>query len=169
MLRNKCCFMKGINLSSILCGRPDAVADITGSSAYPDIKGMVRFYQLDAGVIVETKVRGLPDFNGKCQSPVFGYHIHGGMYCSGNSEDAFADALTHYNPEQCQHPFHAGDLAPLFGNCGYALSVFLSDRFCVEDVIGRTVIIHLHPDDFHTQPAGESGMKIACGMIKRCL
>ena len=42
-----------------------------------------------------------------------------------------------------------------------------TDRFCVEEIIGKTVIIHNDPDDFHTQPAGNAGKKIACGVIRK--
>lgn len=42
---------------------------------------------------------------------------------------------------------------------------FLTNRFCVEEVIGGTVIIHLNPDDFYSQHSGGSGKKIACGQI----
>ena len=167
MFRRNCCSMQGININSVLARRPDAMAHIMGSEEYPEIIGAVRFYQLNIGVIVVTEVMGLPESKDVCMSPVFGYHIHSGRCCSGNQEDAFADSMAHYNPDDCEHPYHAGDMPPLFGNCGYAYSVFLTNRFCVEEIIGRTVIIHLHPDDFHSQPSGESGMKIACGMIKK--
>ena len=40
-----------------------------------------------------------------------------------------------------------------------------TDRFSVSDVIGRTVVVHSNPDDFHSQPAGNAGTKIACGVI----
>lgn len=40
-------------------------------------------------------------------------------------------------------------------------------RFFVEDIIGRTVVIHSGPDDFYTQPSGNPGNKIACGVIRR--
>ena len=43
----------------------------------------------------------------------------------------------------------------------------LTDRFSINDVIGKTVIIHAKPDDFTTQPSGNSDGKIACGVIKR--
>ena len=53
----------------------------------------------------------------------------------------------------------------LFGNNGFAWMLFLTNRFMPEDIIGRTVVIHSLPDDFHTQPSGNSGEKIACGEI----
>ena len=42
----------------------------------------------------------------------------------------------------------------------------LTDKFKIEDIIGKTVIIHDMPDDFKTQPSGNSGKKIACGIIE---
>ena len=38
-------------------------------------------------------------------------------------------------------------------------------RFFPEKVVGKTVVIHDMPDDFRTQPSGNSGEKIACGQI----
>lgn len=67
----------------------------------------------------------------------------------------------------CEYSYHAGDMPLLFGNHGYAFSIFLTDRFCVEELLGRTVIVNLHTDDFRSQPAGNSGMKIVCGVIER--
>ena len=153
-------------LRSVLNRRPNAIARIRGSESYDNILGMVWFYQTSTGVYVVTEVDGLPQGCGECKSPVFGYHSHSGSACAGNMEDAFADTRGHYNPDNCEHPHHAGDMPLLFGNHGYAFSVFYSDRFCVCDIIGKTVIIHLNPDDFHTQPAGNSGTKIACGKIE---
>lgn len=156
-----------IALLSILRCRPQAMAKIAGSESCPDISGTVRFYQTRAGVIVRAEVWGLPCSESPCGARVFGFHIHEGQPCTGNMDDPFADAMGHYNPCGCEHPHHAGDLPPLFENKGYALSVFLTDRFSVNDVIGRTVIIHDGPDDFTTQPSGNSGRKIGCGEIRR--
>ena len=44
--------------------------------------------------------------------------------------------------------------------------MFYTNRFVPEEIIGRTVVIHENPDDFKTQPSGDSGSKIACGEIK---
>ncbi|MCH5324273.1 MAG: superoxide dismutase family protein [Eubacterium sp.] len=148
-----------------LCRRPDAEAVIIGSEKYPLLCGVLRFYRTGGGVLCAAEISGLPDKDTPCRSGVFGFHIHGGECCSGNADDPFADAEMHYNPENYPHPYHAGDMPPLFSNCGYAFSVFLTDRFSLRDVIGKTVIIHSKPDDFTTQPSGNSGEKIACGRI----
>lgn len=155
------------DLKYIIDQVPDAKATIEGSSDYPYIKGIVYFYQLNNGVFLITQVQGLPYGTGNCGSKVFGFHIHEGISCTGNIEDPFANTYGHYNPYNCQHPAHAGDLPPLFGNLGYAFMAFFTDRFIVNEVIGRTVIIHASPDDFTTQPSGNSGTKIACGKIFR--
>ncbi len=153
------------DLIRILNERPCAVALLKGSENYPCLKGEVKFYQTDMGVLVYACVNGLPKNYGKCKKDIFAFHIHEGKCCSGNNEDPFAHVKTHYNPENCEHPFHAGDLPPLWGNKGFAYSVFLTDRFTVCDIIGRTVIIHDGIDDFTTQPSGNAGNKIACGVI----
>ena len=44
--------------------------------------------------------------------------------------------------------------------------MYFTDRFTLPDVIGKTIIIHSNPDDFTTQPSGNSGAKIACGAIQ---
>ena len=139
-----------------------AVAYVRGSGAYPDIRGCVRFRQMDGGVLVTAEIRGLPGDDG-----IFAFHIHSGGTCSGSADDPFRDAQGHYHPENCPHPAHAGDMPPLFSNKGYAAQAFLTGRFTVREIIGRTVIIHAGTDDFTSQPAGNAGARIACGVIRR--
>ncbi len=147
--------------------RPHAFAIIKGSYVYPEIYGIVKFYQTGAGVLVFAEVSSLPSSSESCKSPVFGFHIHSGDECSGDSSDPFSAANGHYDTDGCKHPFHAGDLPQLLGCGGYAFSVFLTGRFSLDDVVGKTVIIHRDPDDFRTQPSGGAGEKIACGVIMR--
>lgn len=161
------CGLSRPQLLSLLRRRPQALAQLAGGPDHPGLSGTVRFYQTDKGVVVYAEVRGLPYSDLPCQGRVFGFHIHKGTDCAGNMDDPFADAMSHFDPDGCEHPYHAGDLPPLFGNHGFALSLFLTDRFTVEEVLGRTVILHDHPDDFTTQPSGGSGTKIACGVIKK--
>lgn len=143
----------------------EAKAYIKGGKDYPQINGMVNFKELQNGVMVTAQINGLPKSKDGCRGRFFGFHIHEGTSCSGNEEDEFADAKMHYNLTGCDHPFHAGDLPPLIENNGYAYMHVLIDKFKIKDIIGKVVIIHDMPDDFTTQPSGNSGTKIACGKI----
>lgn len=153
-------------LSTIENGRPEAYAVIEGSSSYPGIYGNVLFYSIYGGTLLLADIMGLPASTGNCITDIFGFHIHEGDTCTGTTKDPFAAAGTHFNPQNCEHPQHAGDLPPLFGNHGYAWMMVFTDRFQPQEVVGRTVIIHDRPDDFTTQPAGNAGEKIACGRIE---
>ena len=139
---------------------PKAIARIYGGKDYPQLSGTVRFFLGIDGVIVEVEVKGLPE----TESGFLGFHIHAGGSCTG---EGFADTESHYNPGEDIHPQHAGDLPPLLSNDGKAYMKVLSNCFSIEEIIGRTVIIHDAPDDFRTQPSGNAGMKIACGVIQK--
>ena len=158
--------MTGKLLSQIKHYAPDAEAALKGSVEYPQLHGKVLFWQTKNGCLVLVETEGLPQGQGDCNHPIFALHIHEGSRCAGNIEDPFAETKGHYNPENCEHPAHAGDLPPLFSNHGMAWMAVLTDRFSVRNIIGRTVVIHQHPDDFRTQPSGDSGEKIACGVVR---
>ncbi len=139
---------------------PAAAAILQGGSDYPQMHGRVEFYPRRSGTLVIASVQGLPDAN---TGGFFAFHIHDGTSCDGTD---FADSGGHFNPGDTPHPQHAGDLPPLLFADGNALLAVLTDRFTVQDVLGRTVVIHSGPDDFHTQPSGNPGTKIACGVIQ---
>ena len=139
---------------------PKAIAEIHGGRDYPMIRGTVTFSQRQDGVLVEAEVWGLP----RTQTGFFAFHIHEAGDCSG---DGFPNTGGHFNPGRTEHPNHAGDLPPLLGDSGKAYLKVLTSRFRVEEVIGRTMILHAEADDFHTQPSGNAGEKIACGVIRR--
>ena len=154
-----------IRLERLWRYQPTAVAVMVGSNADPNIGGTVKFYQTVYGVLVVAELWGLPVGQEICDAPIFAFHIHEGNTCTGNEADLFANVGMHYNPATCPHPYHAGDLPPLFGANGMAFSATLTDRFTVEEVLGKTVIVHSSFDDFTTQPSGNAGSKIACGEI----
>ena len=143
-------------------GDPAAIAHISGG---PDsaVSGIVAFFPQEAGTLVTAQIQGLPYDDAPCASRVFGFHIHDGASCTPPD---FEDAGGHFNPEDCPHPHHAGDLPPLFGCRGTAYLSVLTDRFSVPDVVGPPVVIHSDPDDFATQPSGHAGSRIACGVIR---
>ena len=112
----------------------------------------MRFYQTNSGVVVYSEIGGLPTSDMPCQSRIFGFHIHDGTSCSGNIDDPFSNAMAHYNPGGCEHPYHAGDLPVLFENNGFAFSIFLTNRFTVNEVIGRTITVsYTHLDVYKRQ------------------
>lgn len=139
---------------------PNAIARIRGGQENPRLRGTVKFFQRSDGTMIEAEVEGLP----QTQTGFFAFHIHEGGNCGG---EGFSNSGSHFNPGGTAHPNHAGDLPPLLSDHGKAYLKVLSGRFPVEEVIGKTVIIHRDPDDFHTQPAGNPGKKIACGVIER--
>lgn len=141
--------------------RPVAVARISGGVEAPQLSGYVQFYQEKGCVLVVARISGLPK---ESESGFFGVHIHQGKDCSGAD---FSATEGHYNPAQQMHPKHAGDLPPLLECDGDAFLAVRTDRFSVNEILGRTVVIHSDPDDFSTQPAGNAGRKIACGVIRK--
>ncbi len=140
--------------------RPDARAVIKGGKKFAPVCGQVLFYQTRNGVIVHASVSRLPD----TKAMFYGFHIHEGESCEG---EGFPKTGGHYNPEKQPHPLHDGDMPPLLSCSGNAYMEFRTDRFNVRDIIGKTVVIHGGTDDFRTQPSGDAGEKIACGVIRR--
>lgn len=144
------------------CGkRPYAAAQIRGGMEASQLSGCVQFYQENGCVLIVAQLSGLPKEN---ETGFFGFHIHEGDNCSGTD---FSGTDSHYNPFGQAHPKHAGDLPPLLKCQGNAYLSVRTDRFSVSDIIGRTVVIHSDPDDFRSQPAGNAGKKIACGVIRK--
>lgn len=142
---------------------PHALAWVTGNNDAPSLSGTVKFYDTPyGGVLIEAEIFGLPNVNQPDSSDFYAMHIHEFGDCSEN----FTKTGSHFNPTNKPHPMHAGDLLPVLGNQGYAWSSFYTKRFTVDDVIDRSLIIHKNPDDFTTQPSGNSGEKIACGVIR---
>ena len=140
---------------------PNAIARIKGGADAPHLSGEVRFYQECGNVLVVADISGMPNCG---ETGFFALHIHEGGSCAG---EGFVRMGGHYNPKEMAHPNHAGDLPPLM-RCGdRAFLAVRTDRFCVQEIIGKTVVIHDGPDDFQSQPAGNAGKKIACGVICR--
>ena len=108
-------------------GLPQAHARIKGSKEYPDIRGNVYLYEVYNGTVLLGELTGIPEELEKKYGGFFGFHIHEGNACTGDSQDPFADTKGHYNPEKEEHPRYAGDLPPVLSNDGW--------RFIPEDSI----------------------------------
>lgn len=156
----------------VVSRQPFARAEMIGGPLAPRINGTVSFYPAHNGTLVVSEIYNLPQMvPGTANTPPigpFGFHIHEGNTCEvGNPEDPFKPAMDHYNPTGMPHPAHAGDMPVLFANNGYAFMMFFTDRFTPQQVLNRAVIIHQNPDDYRSQPAGNAGKRLACGLIKQ--
>lgn len=148
-----------------------AVAQIIGGPLRPQIRGTVLFRDVQGGTQVFVSVNGLPPYRpARGNEPPIGphgFHIHEFGNCmTGDSQNPFNAAGGHWNPDNQPHGNHAGDFPVLFSNNGAARMTFFTNRFSVKDIIGKSVIIHMNPDDYRTQPAGASGKRLACGVIR---
>jgi len=132
------------------------------------VRGTVNFAQSGDKVRVSANISGLRP-NGE-----FGFHIHEAGDCS--SGDGMS-AKGHFNPHGKPHgnpssgERHAGDLPALkAGKDGRAKIDATVDLISIGqgpgNIVGRGLIIHADPDDYKTQPTGNAGARIACGVIK---
>ena len=131
------------------------------------VSGTVRFEQSGGKVIVTAAITGLKP-NGE-----HGFHVHEKGDCS--APDA-TSAGGHFNPAGKSHGHHgkaerhAGDMPNLRADAsGAARVMWESDLLSVgsgaANVVGRSVVIHRDPDDYASQPAGNSGPRLSCGVI----
>jgi Cu-Zn family superoxide dismutase len=134
----------------------------------PQVAGLVMFHQMDGHLMAHVKLRGLQPMG------VHGFHVHEKSSCA--SAD-FSSAGGHFNPDGKAHggqtgERHAGDMPNLTADAQgmvdqkimlHGLTLAAGER----SIDGRTLVLHANPDDFKSQPAGNSGPRIACGVIAR--
>jgi Cu-Zn family superoxide dismutase len=149
--------------------RPEATAEL--KNAKGEVVGTTNFWADDGGVRLVTDVRGLPP------GP-HGFHLHAVGKCD---PPGFTSAGGHFNPTGKMHGMlnprgpHAGDLPNLdvgadgTGRLKYvARGVTLgAGPGSLFDGNGTAVVIHAGPDDYKTDPAGNSGARIACGVVRK--
>lgn len=148
----------------------NGMAEVFGGTIYPDIHGFVYFKEVEDGTEVYVNVSGLPAFSRDNNTKVapFGFHIHDGANCDeGTNNNPFPNSGEHYNPDNQLHGNHIGDFPVIFSNKGISKMCFFTDRFKPNDILNKLIVIHQSPDDYTNQPSGNSGKKIACGVIKK--
>ncbi|MDM0028577.1 superoxide dismutase family protein [Variovorax saccharolyticus] len=149
-------------------GATAALAPTDAITPNPTV-GKVSFTALDHGVRVKGEVRGL------APGTEHGFHIHEKGDCGGNGNGSGA----HFNPAGGTHGkfaapgSHAGELPSLVADAA-GVARFSVDVHTISltegalnNVVGRALVVHRDRDDFTTQPAGNSGPRIACGIIAR--
>jgi len=150
-------------------GAPVASAQLAATKGNA-ASGMVNFTPLGNKVLVTAEVSGLKP------NSEHGFHVHEKGDCS--SGDGMS-AGGHFNPGGVPHghygqaPRHAGDMPNLKADAnGKAVYRFETELISVtpgaaNNVIGRAVVVHASPDDYASQPAGNAGARMACGVVKQ--
>ncbi|HWN07425.1 MAG TPA: superoxide dismutase family protein [Steroidobacteraceae bacterium] len=184
MKATNCSFAIGLTLLLAACSReepetappaPDgaspavakAVAQLAPTQGNT-VTGSVTLAQSPDGVRITGSVQGLKP------NAEFGFHVHEKGDCSAPDGSSAGD---HFNPTQAQHgnpgggEHHAGDLLNIRSSAEGVAQVdttaagtsLLGDQNT--DVMGKSVVVHESPDDYTTQPSGNSGKRVACGVI----
>ena len=129
-------------------------------------RGNLELRQDARGVRITGRLQGLEP------AAAHGFHVHEKGDCS--ALDA-SSAGAHYNPDGVTHgnpsmpPHHAGDIANVLADASGRADVDAHVEGVslggANDIVGRSIIVHADPDDYASQPAGNSGARIACGVI----
>lgn len=132
------------------------------------VSGTVTFTEVEDGVRVDAAIAGLTP--GK-----HGFHVHQFGDCSAPDASSAGD---HFNPTNKPHgeadslERHIGDMGNVEADAsGMAKLTYLDHHLSLStdrrSIIGRAVIVHAKPDDLKSQPSGNSGDRVACGVIGR--
>jgi superoxide dismutase, Cu-Zn family len=149
--------VQGNEISSAIC--------ILSPTKGSNVEGIVKFKQTEEGISIIADVEGLTP--GK-----HGFHVHEYGDCSSLDGKS---AGGHFNPENKKHGApddserHVGDFGNLVadenGKAHYErIDTFISFSG-INNIIGRAIIIHAGEDDLVTQPTGNAGSRLACGVI----
>lgn len=131
-----------------------------------DVRAVIAFERNKGDLKVITSATGLEPFS------THGFHIHE----KGRCEGSFESAGGHLNPDKHPHSKpgkdqkHLGDLGNLvtdaFGNVSKEVVIKDVSEADLRTIVGKAVIIHDKADDYATQPSGNSGKRIGCGVIR---
>lgn len=128
--------------------------------------GQVSLEDTPSGVLIAAEFTGLPE-------GARAFHIH----AVGQCEAPFTSAGGHFNPDGKKHGIksaegkHAGDLPNLHVPASGELKVELFAVGLTVDALfdddGSALVVHAGPDDYETDPTGNAGDRIACGVVSR--
>lgn len=151
--------------SQATAGEPTKAVAVLHPTAGSNVAGTVTFTATGDEVKVVADLTGLTP--GK-----HGFHIHEFGDCS--SPDA-KSAGGHFNPGSHQHGApdsadrHAGDLGNIEADASGKAHLEVSDKMMKlggnDSIVGHAVIVHEKADDLKTQPTGDAGGRVACGVI----
>ncbi len=145
-----------------------AVANVAPASASL-VSGRLSITAVDGGVRIEGELGGLG------RGGTHAIHVHERGDCSAADGSS---AGGHFNPGAAAHgragsgAHHLGDMDNLVANTSGVASVNLRlagvtlGSGAPNDILGRALVIHANADDYSSQPAGNSGARVACGVIE---
>lgn len=153
--------------ASAVSAQPTRAVATLAPTAGHTAHGTVTFVQQGETMLVSV------DMSGLTPGP-HGFHVHDKGDCS--APDA-TSAGGHFNPTGQPHgdpgatAHHAGDMPMLVADARGNASVKFEYGPATlgkgpNDILGRAVVVHADADDFKTQPAGNSGARVACGVIR---
>ena len=141
---------------------------VFGHNSSSGVKGFVVFEPRDDHVKITVELKGLKS------SSLHGFHIHQ----AGDLRKGCDSCCAHYNPTEESHGdindehSHSGDLGNIKTNeAGECNMILRTRKFIVEEIIGRSVVVHENPDDLgktdhkDSKTTGNSGKRIACSVI----
>ncbi|KGR90206.1 superoxide dismutase [Ureibacillus massiliensis 4400831 = CIP 108448 = CCUG 49529] len=131
--------------------------------------GVVNFTESNEGVMISLNLKDVPEGER-------GIHIHAVGKCE---PPTFESAGDHFNPTEMKHGVenpegpHAGDLPNVTPENGVVASEYLAKNLTLQkgmansllDEDGSAIVLHENADDYKTDPSGESGGRIGCGVI----
>jgi superoxide dismutase, Cu-Zn family len=166
-------YVMGLAAVAIACGAWIPAQAQTAKAALKDAGGkdvgQVQLLQTPHGVLLKLSVKGIPPGD-------HAFHIHS----VGKCEPPFTSAGGHFNPASKKHGMeaaegqHAGDMPNLHVPANGELVVEIANPMItlakgqpnsVFDADGSAIIIHAGVDDYKTDPTGNAGDRIACGVI----
>ena len=161
-------FAIALLLAATAASAQTKVAATLAPSAGNNVAGTVSFVQEGRKVFVVAEVTGL-------KPGPHGFHVHEKGDCSAPD---FSSAGGHFNPSSQPHgdpsagAHHVGDMPMLVADAKGVATARAELRTMsiggggANDIVGKSVVLHADPDDYRSQPAGNSGARIACGVIK---
>ncbi|HUD97710.1 MAG TPA: superoxide dismutase family protein [Woeseiaceae bacterium] len=133
------------------------------------VNGVIRFTEQGDTVRIDGKLTGL-------EPGAHGFHVHEEGDCSAQDAKSAGD---HFAPEDNPHgsprdlpgAHHAGDLGNLVAEADGIAEVVAEDAELQlsgpDSLIGKAVIVHAEQDDFESQPSGDAGARVGCGVIRK--
>jgi Cu-Zn family superoxide dismutase len=140
------------------------LAPLAGKEAH----GVVELYLAEPAMVIYVELAGL-------RPGMHGFHVHENGSCDGPNAGGAGNHLNpldvrHGDPQDADSRHHAGDLGNVRGEDDGTVKQWLRTRDLQlqgpAGVLGKAMIVHAREDDLKSQPGGESGEPIACGVIE---